>query len=51
MEADHQGMFFIPELQVSRHQDVDADVVPIDGFVAGAVDVEGGELFWIQGCG
>lgn len=51
MKADHQGMLLISRLQVSRHQDIDADAVVIDDFVASAVDLEGGELVWIQGCG
>lgn len=51
MKADHQGMFLISWLQISRHQDIDTDAVLVDGFVAGAVDLEGGELVWIQSCG
>lgn len=51
MKADHQRMFLISWLQVFRHKDIDADAVLIDDFIAGTVDVEGGELVWIQGCG
>ena len=51
VEADHQRMFLISCFQIFRHQDINTDPVLIDDFVAGAVDVEGGELFGIQGCG
>ena len=53
MKADHQWMFCLisrPQ-PFFRHQDVNANVVPIDDFVTGAVDVEGGELFRVQGSG
>ena len=44
-------MFPLSRFQILRDQNVDADLVVVDGLVAGAVDVEGGELFRIQGCG
>ena len=51
MEADHQRVFLISCFQTFRHQDIDTDLVLIHDFIAGAVNVEGGELFGIQGCG
>ena len=51
MEADDQRMRFSSRLQIFRHQDIDADGMFIDGFVAGTVDVEGRKLFRIHGCG
>ena len=51
MEADDQRVLFRSRLQIFRDQNIDADGVLVDGFVAGAVDVEGGELVRIQGCG
>ena len=46
METDHQRTFLRSWVQILGYQDVDADGVLIDDFVAGAVNVEGGELFW-----
>ena len=51
MEADDQRVLCHFRLQIFRYENIDADGVLVDGFVAGAVDVEGGELLRIQGCG
>ena len=48
--VDYQRMFVISWLQIFRHEAIDADGVPIDGFVGSAVNMEGGELLWIQYC-
>lgn len=51
MEADNQRTMSGSWVQIFRYQDVDPDGMMIDGFIAGAVYVEGGELFRIHGCG
>ena len=42
-------MVLLPCFQILRYQDINTDLVLIDDFIAGAVDVEGGELLGIQG--
>ena len=49
MESYYQGMFSISWLQLFRYQDIDANGVFIDDFVAAVMDVERGKLFWIHG--
>lgn len=51
METDYEGILFSFWLQIFWYQDIDADRVLIDDFVAGAVDVKRRELLRIHGCG
>ena len=50
METDHQGMLLVSGFQILGHQYVNTEIVLIDGFVAGAVNLEGGELLGVQSC-
>ena len=45
METDYQRTFLSFCFQIFWHQDVDANRMLIDDFVAGAVNMERGELF------
>ena len=45
MKTDHQRTFLRFWVQILGYEDIDADGVLIYEFVAGAVNVEGGELF------